>query len=104
MNSGELSSQRNEEPCPPTLPLNLVPGLFFPSLLILAVKGVILIGDPEHKPGLACNVDAQGGSSTKNAIGVESFRGGIPEAWIPKTLDICALVSDPNSFFFFLVV
>ena len=37
-----------------------------------AVKGVILLGDPEHKPNLACNVDAMGGKTTAGASGLEA--------------------------------
>lgn len=57
-----------------------------------AVKGVILIGNPEHKPNLACNVDANGGKSTASASGIEaSFTQGVPSNWVSKTLDICIL-------------
>ncbi|KAG9513058.1 cutinase, partial [Aureobasidium melanogenum] len=55
-----------------------------------AVKGVFLIGDPEHRSGLACNVDANGGSTTKNVNGLSALLGGIPTAWVPKTMDVCA--------------
>lgn len=55
-----------------------------------AVKGVILIGNPEHKPGLACNVDNNGGKSTAAASGIEALiGGGVPSNWVSKTLDIC---------------
>ncbi|KAI1336782.1 A cutinase-like protein from cryptococcus Sp [Xylariaceae sp. FL0016] len=55
-----------------------------------AVKGVFLIGDPEHKAGLACNVDNNGGTTTKSARGMEaSGSGGIPDNWVSKTLDVC---------------
>ncbi|KAK5108893.1 hypothetical protein LTR62_007695 [Meristemomyces frigidus] len=55
-----------------------------------AVKGVFLIGDPERKAGLACNVDQNGGTTTKNVNGLETFgSGGIPSNWVSKTLDVC---------------
>ncbi|SJX62705.1 uncharacterized protein SRS1_21047 [Sporisorium reilianum f. sp. reilianum] len=55
-----------------------------------AVKGVILIGNPDHKPGLACNVDNNGGKSTASASGISAaFSQGIPSSWVSKTLDIC---------------
>ncbi|KAL6705467.1 hypothetical protein ACN47E_006732 [Coniothyrium glycines] len=55
-----------------------------------AVKGVVLIGNPAHKSGLACNVDNNGGTTTKNVNGM-SVRsgGGIPSNWVSKTLDVC---------------
>jgi len=56
-----------------------------------AVKGVFLIGNPERKSGLACNVDNNGGTSTKYATGLEPFFGGIPSNWVSKTLDVCTL-------------
>ncbi|KAK9426034.1 putative A cutinase-like protein from cryptococcus Sp [Seiridium unicorne] len=56
-----------------------------------AVKGVFLIGDPEHKSGLACNVDTSGGTTTKDVNGLSVALGNsIPDAWIEKTLDVCA--------------
>ena len=58
-----------------------------------AVKGVFLIGNPEHRAGLQCNVDGTGGTSTKNSNGILSLRGGIPENWVAKTMDVCAHVS-----------
>ncbi|KAK4556947.1 hypothetical protein LTR86_005928 [Recurvomyces mirabilis] len=55
-----------------------------------AVKGVFLIGDPEHKSGLACNVDQNGGTTTKNVNGLSvALGGGIPSNWVAKTLDVC---------------
>ncbi|KAG5750946.1 hypothetical protein H9Q69_007334 [Fusarium xylarioides] len=55
-----------------------------------AVKGVFLIGDPLHKSGLACNVDNNGGTTTKNVSGLQAFgSGGIPQNWISRTLDVC---------------
>nr|CFW93879.1 cutinase 1 [Blastobotrys adeninivorans] len=54
-----------------------------------AVKAVFLIGDPMHKPGLACNVDTQGGKSTADASGLEAYLGGIPDEWVSKTMDVC---------------
>ncbi|GAB7343849.1 hypothetical protein MBLNU457_1817t1 [Dothideomycetes sp. NU457] len=55
-----------------------------------AVKGVFLIGDPEHTSGLACNVDSNGGTTTKYVNGLEAYLGGIPANWVSKTLDVCA--------------
>lgn len=55
-----------------------------------AVKAVFLIGDPLHKPNLACNVDPNGGSTTKSATGISYYgRGGIPSDWVSKSLDVC---------------
>ncbi|TKY88082.1 hypothetical protein EX895_003178 [Sporisorium graminicola] len=55
-----------------------------------AVKAAILIGDTTHKPNLDCNVDGEGGNSTKAAIGVLSaFYKGVPDSWVSKTKDIC---------------
>ena len=58
-----------------------------------AIKGVFLIGDPKRKAGLACNVDSNGGSTTKNVSGLELLFGSIPANWVSKTLDVCAYVS-----------
>lgn len=57
-----------------------------------AVKGVVLVGDPLKKSGLACNVDPNGGASTRNTNGIEAgfgSGGGIPQNWVSKVLDIC---------------
>lgn len=55
-----------------------------------AVKGVILIGNPQHKPNLACNVDGNGGKATAAASGISYYGfGGVPASWVSKTLDIC---------------
>ncbi|KAF2624944.1 carbohydrate esterase family 5 protein [Macroventuria anomochaeta] len=55
-----------------------------------AVKGVFLIGDPAHKSGLTCNVDNNGGTTTRNVNGLSgAFGTGIPSNWISKTLDVC---------------
>ena len=59
-----------------------------------AVKGVFLIGDPAHKAGLACNVDNNGGTTTRNVNGLSGrFGTGIPSNWVSKTLDVCIFVS-----------
>lgn len=58
-----------------------------------AVKGVFLIGDPEHKSGLTCNVDNMGGTTTRNVNGLETYAGSIPSNWVSKTLDVCIYVS-----------
>lgn len=55
-----------------------------------AVRGVFLIGNPEHRAGLACNVDTNGGTTTRNVNGISGrFGGGVPDAWVSKTLDVC---------------
>ncbi|KAL1593990.1 hypothetical protein SLS59_009019 [Nothophoma quercina] len=55
-----------------------------------AVKGVFLIGDPAHKSGLTCNVDNNGGTTTRNVNGLSAaLGGGIPSNWVSKTLDVC---------------
>jgi hypothetical protein len=60
-----------------------------------AVRGVFLIGNPDHKSGLACNVDPNGGTTTRNVNGLSAtFSRGIPSNWISKTLDVCKYVSD----------
>lgn len=60
-----------------------------------AVKGVFLIGDPLHKSGLTCNVDTNGGTTTRNVNGISAFgSAGIPSTWVPKTLDVCNYVRD----------
>lgn len=59
-----------------------------------AIKGVFLIGDTKHEPGLACNVDMQGGDATKYARGdLYSNGNGIPADWVSKSLDVCNIVS-----------
>ncbi|KAI0908708.1 carbohydrate esterase family 5 protein [Ustulina deusta] len=56
-----------------------------------AVKGVFLIGDPDHKSGLACNIDSSGGTTTKDVNGLSAaLSDGIPDEWISKTSDVCA--------------
>lgn len=57
-----------------------------------AVKGVFLVGNPERKSGLACNVDQNGGTTTKYVNGLEAYVGGIPNKWVSKTLDVCNYV------------
>lgn len=57
-----------------------------------AVKGVFLIGNPEHRSGLACNVDTNGGTTTKNVNGLSYTLGRIPDNWVSKTLDVCNYV------------
>jgi len=56
-----------------------------------AVKGVFLIGDPEHHSGLTCNVDNHGGTTTRNVNGIEAYKAGVPSNWVSKTLDVCIL-------------
>ncbi|EPQ26811.1 uncharacterized protein PFL1_05789 [Pseudozyma flocculosa PF-1] len=56
-----------------------------------AVKGVVMVGNPLHRKGLACNVDDKGGTSTMNVQGMMAMMGGgVPQNWVSKTLDICA--------------
>ncbi|KAI0537569.1 A cutinase-like protein from cryptococcus Sp [Xylaria digitata] len=55
-----------------------------------AVKGVFLIGDPNHKSGLECNIDNNGGTTTKDVNGLSAeLSEGVPDEWINKTSDIC---------------
>ncbi|OAA82413.1 Cutinase [Akanthomyces lecanii RCEF 1005] len=54
-----------------------------------AVKGVVLLGNPEHRPDLTCNVDLYGGKSTRKAVGFFGTKGGIPSEWASKSLDVC---------------
>lgn len=66
------------------------------------MKAVFLIGDPQHKAGLACNVDNNGKSTTKNVNGLSAFgASGVPDAWVGKTLDVCIYVSLFSFLFFF---
>jgi|SRR5690242_11959571 len=59
-----------------------------------AVKGVFLIGNPAHKSGLECNVDNNGGTTTKFVDGLSGrFGTRIPSNWVAKTLDVCIFVS-----------
>lgn len=58
-----------------------------------AVKGVFLIGNPEHRSGLACNVDTNGGTTTKGVNGLSAVLGRIPDNWVSKTMDVCNFVS-----------
>lgn len=66
-----------------------------------AVKGVFLIGNPAHKSGLACNVDNNGGTTTRNVNGLSSFGQNIPSNWVAKTLDVCIFVRLPSQFVMF---
>lgn len=51
-----------------------------------AVKAVILHGNPNKKPNLACNVIA----ATRSATGLEAMMSqGVPQAWVYKTMDFC---------------
>lgn len=64
-----------------------------------AVKGVFLIGNPDHKSGLACNVDNRGGTTTRNVNGLSAtLSAGIPSNWVSKTLDVCIYVSSESRF------
>lgn len=65
-----------------------------------AVKGVFLIGDPDHKAGLTCNVDSNGGTTTRNVNGLSvQYQGSIPSGWVSKTLDVCAYVRSDSAAF-----
>ena len=66
-----------------------------------AVKGVFLIGDPAPKSGLACNVDNNGGTTTRNVNGLSSFGQNIPSNWVAKTLDVCIFVRTTLQFVVF---
>lgn len=57
-----------------------------------AVKGVILLGNPRHKAGLACNVDMDGQYRTKFSNGLAVGFPTLPDRWVSKSLDICAYV------------
>ena len=61
-----------------------------------AVKAVFLIGNPEHRSGLSCNVDILGGASNRNSNGILSAQGSVPDNWVSKTMDVCAYVSYCN--------
>lgn len=58
-----------------------------------AVKGVFLLGNPNHNAGLACNIDMEGGTRTLNVNGLSARLGAIPSNWIEKTRDVCNFVS-----------
>lgn len=59
-----------------------------------AVKGAFLIGNPLHEAGLTCNVDNNGGTTTRNVNGLSALGSdGVPSNWISKTLDVCIYVS-----------
>lgn len=62
-----------------------------------AVKGIFLVGDPEHRSGYTCNVDNNGGTTTRDVDGLEAdITAGIPSDWISKSLDVCIFVSLAN--------
>ncbi|ORX95596.1 cutinase [Clohesyomyces aquaticus] len=68
--------------------LNALPQLTGPSFA--AVKGVVLVGNPNRRAGLACNVDNYGGTTTKNVHGLTDYvNKPVPANWVGKTLDIC---------------
>jgi hypothetical protein len=59
-----------------------------------AVKGVVLVGNPNRKRGLVCNVDNYGGNSTRDVDGLTVGTGvWVPQEWVRKTLDVCIYVS-----------
>lgn len=72
--------------------LNALPKLT--DVRFTAVKGVVLVGNPNRRAGLACNVDNYGGTTTKNVHGLTDYvNKPVPKDWIGKTLDICIYVS-----------
>ena len=40
-----------------------------------------------------CNVDTNGGATTKNVNGLSYTLGRIPDNWVAKSLDVCNYVS-----------
>lgn len=61
-----------------------------------AVKAAILTGNISHKRNLDCNVDGEGGISTKAGVAfLNLFYKGVPAKWVSKTKDIC--VSGDNA-------
>jgi hypothetical protein len=58
-----------------------------------AVKAIFLIGNPLHKPGLACNVDDHGSNGSANALGLQlkllPNSNVVPDAFVARTLDVC---------------
>lgn len=67
-----------------------------------AIRGVFLVGDPRHKAGLSCNVDINGGDSTRNVDGVEAGDPTIPSAYVSKSMDVCNYVSLLHLFFIYV--
>jgi hypothetical protein len=55
------------------------------------IRAVVLMGDPEHRPGKHANVDEDGGHTNNNATGSEHAGTGIPTWWDDsgKVMDIC---------------
>lgn len=55
------------------------------------IKGVVLLGNPRHKPNLTCNIDPQGQDSTFGAVGAANLLGfaSVPDEYISRTADIC---------------
>jgi hypothetical protein len=51
---------------------------------------------------LACNIDSNGGTTTRNDNGIEESYGSnsIPSGFVSRSLDVC----DPISFIFLLCV
>lgn len=70
-----------------------------------AVKAVLLIGNPERVKGLKCNIDNNGGTTTRDVEGqyygaaagivppTTTISKGVPSQWVDKTLDVCLYVS-----------
>jgi hypothetical protein len=61
------------------------------SAMFAPIKAVVLMGDPEHRPGKHANVDEDGGHTNNNATGSEHAGTGIPTWWDDsgKVMDIC---------------
>ena len=75
-----------------TVTISTLPNITGPAFD--AVRGLFVIGNPVHTPGLGCNFDNALGTSTRNTTGFLAGQyPGIPEDWVSKTLDICIPVS-----------
>lgn len=66
---------------------NITPG----SPAYNAIKGVLLVGNPGHKPNRIQDFDETGGRATQSYTGALNWAGaGIPDSWYAKPLlDIC---------------
>lgn len=59
------------------------------------VRGVILLGDPRHKPGLLSNIDNDGLTSTRASPGAGNLLNlaSLPDPYVDRTIDVCIYVS-----------
>jgi hypothetical protein len=59
-----------------------------------AVRVVVLVGNPRHNKGLKSNYDTNGGNSTAQGFGLQSYLPAIPADWDAsgRVFDICAFV------------